>query len=97
MAVALNDRDAMSFFRLAGAQNALGNCDGAKSAARSSTELKQRFGGAWFELGMAEWCGGKGNKTAALNAFERARNDRTWRTMAEYEMDKVKNPQKYEN
>ena len=97
MAVALNDRDAMSFFRLAGAQNALGNCDGAKSAARSSTELKQRFGGAWFELGVAEWCGGKGNKTAALNAFERARNDRTWRTMAEYEIDKVKNPQKYEN
>jgi tetratricopeptide (TPR) repeat protein len=97
MAVALNDRDAMSFFRLAGAQNALGNCDGAKSAARSSTELKQRFGGAWFELGMAEWCGGKGNKTAALNAFERARNDRSWRKMAEYEIDKVKNPQKYEN
>lgn len=97
MAVALNERDAMSFFRLAGAQNTLGNCDGAKTAARSSTELKQRFGGAWFELGMAEWCGGKGNKTAALNAFEKARNDRAWRKMAEYEMDKVKNPQKYEN
>jgi hypothetical protein len=47
-------------------------------------------------LGIAEWCGGKGNKTGAINAFEKARNDRAWRKMAEYEMDKVKNPQKYE-
>lgn len=96
MAVALDERDAMSFFRLAGAHSALGDCEGAKNAARSSAELKQRFGGAWFELGIAEWCGGRGNKTAALNAFEKARNDRAWRKMAEYEIDKVRNPQKYE-
>ena len=61
-----------------------------------STEIKNRFGGAWFELGIAEWCGGKGNKIAALNAFESARNDRSWRKMAEYEIDKVNNPQKYD-
>ncbi|MBC8345174.1 MAG: tetratricopeptide repeat protein [Candidatus Marinimicrobia bacterium] len=96
MATTLNDRDAMSFFRLAGAYNTTGDCSGAKEAARKSTEIKSRFGGAWFELGIAEWCGGKGNKTGALNAFEKARNDRAWRKMAEYEMDKVKNPQKYE-
>ena len=96
MAVALNDRDSMSFFRLASAYNNNGNCNSAKDAARKSTGIKNRFGGAWFELGVAEWCGGKGNKIAALNAFESARNDRSWRTMAEYEIDKVKNPQKYE-
>ena len=97
MAVALNEQDAMSYFRLASAQNSTGNCEEAKIAARNSTELKNRFGGAWFELGIAEWCSGRGNKTASLNAFEKARGDRTWRTMAEYEIDKVKNPQKYEN
>ena len=97
MATTLNDRDVMSFFRLAGAYNAKGNCSEAKEAARKSTELKNRFGGGWFELGVAEWCDGKGNKTGALNAFEKARNDRAWRKMAEYEIDKVKNPQKYEN
>ena len=97
MAVALNEQDAMSYFRLASAQNSIGNCEEAKIAARNSTELKNRFGGAWFELGIAEWCSGRGNKTASLNAFEKARGDRTWRTMAEYEIDKVKNPQKYEN
>ncbi len=96
MATTLNDRDAMSFFRLAGAYNTNGDCDGAKDAARKATEMKNRFGGGWFELGIAEWCGGKGNKAGALNAFEKARNDRAWRKMAEYEIDKVKNPQKYE-
>ncbi|MEA1881906.1 MAG: tetratricopeptide repeat protein [Candidatus Marinimicrobia bacterium] len=97
LATTLNDRDAMSFFRLASAYNAKGDCGGAKDVAWKATELKNRFGGGWFELGIAEWCGGKGNKTGSLNAFEKARNDRAWRKMAEYEMDKVKNPQKYEN
>ena len=96
MATTLDGRDAMSFFRLAGAYNATGDCDGAKDAARNCTAIKSRFGGGWFELGIGEWCGGKGNKTGAINAFEKARNDRAWRKMAEYEMDKVKNPQKYE-
>jgi len=96
-AVSLNKKDATSFFHLAEAYNVLEKCEEAKIAARNSTELKNRFGGAWFELGIAEWCSGKGNKTAALNAFEKARGDRSWRTMAEYEIDKVRNPQKYEN
>ena len=95
MAVALNERDAMSYFRLSGAHNMNGDCKSALEAARKSTELKNRFGGAWFELGTAEWCSGSGNKAGALNAFEKARNDRSWRKMAEYEIDKIKNPQKY--
>ena len=95
MAVALNERDAMSYFRLSGAHNMNGDCKSALDAARKSTELKNRFGGAWFELGTAEWCNGSGNKAGALNAFEKARNDRSWRKMAEYEIDKIKNPQKY--
>jgi len=95
-AVTLNDKDSMSFFRLASAYNSNGNCGGAKEAARKSADLKSRFGGSWFELGVAEWCGGRGNKAGALNAFEKARNDRDWRKSAEHEIDKVKNPQKYE-
>ena len=95
MAVALNERDAMSFFRLSGAHNMNGDCDSALEAARKSTELKNRFGGDWSEFGIAEWCNGSGNKAGALNAFEKARGDRAWRKMAEYEIDKVKNPQKY--
>ena len=96
MAVALNEKDSMSFFRLASAQNLKGDCQSAKEAARKSADLKSRFGGAWYELGIAEWWGGRGNKAGALSALERARDDRDWRKMAEYEIDKVKNPQKYE-
>jgi len=96
-ATSLNIKDAVSWFRLAGTYIHLGECDKAVLAARKCTELKSSFGGGWFELGVAEWCNGQGNKTAALNAFEKARTDRNWRKMAEYELDRVKNPQKYES
>ena len=58
-------------------------------------DRKKNFGGGWYELGIAEWCKGDGNKTVALNSLEKARNDRSWRKMAEYEMDKINNPHKY--
>ena len=82
--------------RLASVHNKLKNCDLAKEASREATDRKKRFGAGWYELGVAEWCNGKGNKTAALNALGKARDDRSWRQMAEYEMDKIKNPSKYE-
>ena len=31
----------------------------------------------------------------ALNALEKARNDSRWRKVAEYEIDHIKNPEKY--
>ncbi len=83
-------------FHLAEAYNKLGDCESAKEAALESTDLKKNFGGGWFELGIAEYCSGSGNKNASINHFERARNDRDWRKMAEYEIDRVRNPEKYE-
>ena len=93
--VALNPKDAKSWFRLAHAHNELGNCEAAQNAAREAADRKKNFGGGWYELGIAEWCKGDGNKTVALNSLEKARNDRSWRKMAEYEMDKINNPHKY--
>ena len=95
MAVALNEKNHNSLYLLSQAYNMNGDCDSALNAARKSTELKNRFGGAWLELGTAEWCNGSGNKAGALNAFEKARADRAWREYAEHEIDKIKNPQKY--
>lgn len=88
-------KNAMVWYRLAQTYNKLADCENAIRCAREATDRKKSFGGGWVELGIAEWCGGRGSKTAALNALEKARNDRTWRKMAEYEMDKVKNPEKY--
>ena len=95
--VALNPKDAKSWFRLAHAHNELGNCEAAQNAAREAMDRKKNFGGGWYELGIAEWCKGDGNKTVALNSLEKARNDRSWRQIAEYEIDKVNNPYKYES
>ncbi len=97
MATSLDRKDSKAWNKIAQVQNILGNCIEAKSAARKSLDLDDKFGGAWLELGIAEYCGGTGNKTAALNALEKARGDRTWKTYAEYEMDKIRNPHRYQN
>ena len=96
-ATTYNEKDAMAWYRLAAAYNKLDECDLAEQAARKSTDRKPAFGGGWIELGVATWCEGKGNKVASVNALEKARKDRTWRKIAEYEMDKIVNPQKYQN
>tara|TARA_B100000315_G_scaffold70888_1_gene64644 strand:- start:2753 stop:4156 length:1404 start_codon:yes stop_codon:yes gene_type:complete len=92
----LDPKNSGAWVRLASVHNQLKDCESAKIAAREATDRKKRFGAGWYELGIAEWCYGKGNKTAALNALEKAREDRSWRQMAEYEIDKIKNPAKYE-
>ncbi|NOZ73904.1 MAG: tetratricopeptide repeat protein [FCB group bacterium] len=97
LAVSFRDRDYKSWYHLAVSYNHIQDCEKAKEAARKSTTLKKSFGGGWLELGVAEYCGGQGNKTAALNDLEQARGDRDWRKMAEYEMDKIKNPAKYQD
>ena len=96
MATSLDPKSYMGWYRLAVVYNAQGDCENAKRAAYKTTDLKAVFGGGWLELGVAEWCGGKGSKRAAENALEKARNDRTWRKSAEYELDKVRNPKKYQ-
>ena len=96
LATALDRKDAKAWLKIAQVNNILGNCEKAKRAARKSLDLSSKSGGAWLELGVAEYCGGSGNKTAALNALEKARGDRTWKTYAEYEMDKIRNPHRYQ-
>ena len=95
-AVDLKPKEFLSWFHLAEAHNKLNDCEAAKEAALEAVDLKKNFGGGWFELGIAEYCGGKGNKNTSINHFEKARNDRNWRKMAEYEIDRVRNPEKYE-
>jgi len=96
MATTLDKKKYMSWYRLAVAYNAQGDCENAKRAARECTDKKSSFGGGWLELGVAEWCEGRGSKRAAENALEKARIDRSWRKSAEYELDKVRNPAKYQ-
>tara|TARA_B100000029_G_scaffold469650_2_gene507714 strand:- start:8607 stop:9914 length:1308 start_codon:yes stop_codon:yes gene_type:complete len=94
-ATALDSRLYKGWFLLAQSQNAQSSCEDAKESARSALDVKSDYAPAHYELGIAETC--LGNKTAALAAFENARKDRSWRKNAEYEIDKIKNPEKYSN
>ena len=96
MATSLDPKSYKGWYNLAVVYNKLGDCENAKRAARKTTDLKAVFGGGWLELGMAEWCNGRGNKRSAENALEKARGDRVWRETAEHELDKVRNPKKYQ-
>ena len=89
----LEPKNVKAWFNLATLHNKLGDCGSAIKAAREATDRKKRFGGGWYELGIAEWCNGKGNKTAALNSLEKAREDRSWRQMAEHEIYRINNPE----
>ena len=97
LATTLNRKDSKAWLKIAQVQNILKNCEEAKRAARKSLDLSNKSGEAWVELGVAEYCGGSGNKTAALNALEKARGDRIWKTYAEHEIDKIRNPHRYQN
>ncbi len=94
-AVKLNKREVLSWYSLAESYNELGECEKAKEAAQEAIDLKKNFGGGHFQLGIAEYCNATGNKNSAINHFERARKDRQWIKMAEYEIDKINNPERY--
>ena len=93
-ATALDDRDYNKFFPLASACNALKDWEAGSAAAMKCTELQKRFGGGWYELGIAEM--GKGNKIRAKRYFDEAHKDRSWRELAARKIDEINNPQKYQ-
>ena len=66
----------------------------ASIAAQKCIDLKSKFGGGWYEKGVAEFKSGK--KTRALKYFEEANKDRDWRKLAQRKIDEINNPTKYE-
>ena len=68
--------------------------DKAIAAAQSCIDIKEKFGGGWLELGIAEH--GKGNIDKALEFYNKAKEDNYWQKMAERKIDEINNPAKYE-
>ena len=89
-------RDIDVLYVLAESYNKLGECEKATEQANKVIDLRNKFGGGWYQLGIAEYCSGTGNKSEALSYLERARDDREFRPRAEYEIDRVRHPEKYE-
>ncbi len=95
MATQFDAKSLNSWYYLAMAYNKTNDCENALRAARAAVGIKQNHSPALIEQGVAYWCNGNGDKTRALNALEKARNDSRWRKVAEYEIDHIKNPEKY--
>ena len=94
-AVEFQPKAHLSWFRLAEAHNRLNDCEAAKEAALEATILKKSFGGGWFELALAEYCNGTGNKKTASRYFDTAHTDTKWRDKAKYGQGHLKNPEKW--
>jgi len=94
ISTSLDEKDFNKYFNLASTYNHLEQYKNASIAAQSCVDLKNKFGGGWLELGIAEK--GKRNNTRAKKYFEEARKDRDWRKMAERKIDEINNPAKYE-
>ena len=82
------------WFRYASSLNSIENYLEASQAAQKCIDIKTKFGGGWYEKGVAEF--GKGNKTRALKYFDEANKYRDWRKLAQRKIDEINNPTKYE-
>lgn len=84
-ATKLSPRNYRSFYRLAEAYNSLNEYAAAIEAAESATKLNRRFAAAFIEMGFAYY--GMGNTDDAINSFNRARTDPSWRAYAEHQIE----------
>jgi tetratricopeptide (TPR) repeat protein len=83
-----------AWFRYASSLNSIEKFLEASEAAQKCIDIKVKFGGGWYEKGVAEF--GKGNKTRALKYFDEANKYRDWRKLAQRKIDEINNPTKYE-
>tara|TARA_B100000424_G_scaffold271564_1_gene274886 strand:- start:1667 stop:2965 length:1299 start_codon:yes stop_codon:yes gene_type:complete len=83
-----------AWFRYASSLNSVKKFVKASEAAQKCIDIKTKFGGGWYEKGVAEF--GKGNKTRALKFFDEANKYRDWRKLAQRKIDEINNPTKYE-
>ena len=91
-----DDRNYDSWYRYASSLNAIKEYKDALLAAQKCIDIKANFGGGWFEKGVAEWENGRGSKARALKYFEEANKSRDFRAAAQDQIDRIKNPLKYQ-
>ena len=93
----LDDKNYDAWFRYASSLNVIKKYKDASVAAQKCIELKKKFGGGWYELGIAEWKNGKGRKERALAHFAKSKKlDRNYRELAERKIDEINRPERYQ-
>ena len=84
-AVTLDAKAFKIHYRLASAYNLQKQYENAKKSAKDCLNIKRNYAPAYFELGISEKA--LGNKVAATDAFEKAKKDKNWRKLAQFELD----------
>lgn len=92
-AVALREKWAEPYFRMAVIYNKKGQPAKAKEAATNALQYKKNYAPAAYEAGKASK--ELGQFTEAINYFKIAAKNRNWRRAAEYEIDLIQNRDKY--
>ena len=80
--------------RYATVLNSIKDFNKASDAAQKCIDLKNNYGGGYYEKGVALF--GMGKKQRALKFLEDANKDRDFRAVAQRKIDEIKNPTKYE-
>ena len=93
-ATTYDEKNYDAWFRYASALNSIKEWENAALAAQNCIDIKKKFGGGWYEKGVAAF--GRGNKTRALKYFDEANKYRDWRKLAQRKIDEINNPTKYE-
>ena len=86
-AIDINSKNYKLHWRLAETYNRSEQYQKAKDAAKESLRIKRNYAGAFFELGYSElyMC----NKVAAIDAFEKAKKDKTYRKSSRHYLDNI--------
>ena len=96
-AVEYDKQNYYAWFQYSSALNSIKNYQEASLAAQKCIDLKKKFGGGWYELGIAEWKDGKGRKNRSITYFSEAKKlDRDYRELAERKIDEINRPEKYQ-
>ncbi len=86
--ISLDGKSYDSYYRLSSVYNLLEKYELAKTSAKNCLNIKRNYAPAYFELGVSEKA--LGNNVAASSAFEKAKKDKNWRKLAQYELDMLK-------
>ena len=86
-AIDIKDNNYKLYGRLAETYNKSEKYSKAKVSAKESLKIKHNYAGAFFELGYAElsMC----NKVASIDAFEKAKKNKTYRKSAKHYLDNM--------
>lgn len=87
------EKNYLSFYYLAKAYNQLNDPNSAIQSGENCLKHRKNFAAAFLEIGDAYKQ--KGNEETAIQWYEKAKNDRRYRKLAEYKIDMIKNKDKY--